>query len=136
MRSFRGSEPAVEIGGHLLAERNWFAASAGFQGVPDLSHATGSLTLARAFPSSLGTLTPRLVAARGPLATFPLPLSLGLFSKRGEAVLAWRASSWMAEGGARVDSWEAGTVPGRVQNAALTAIEPGRSAFAKGKLVA
>lgn len=124
--SFRGSEPAIELGAHLLAERNWFGGAVGFQGTPDLQHATGSLTLARAFPTDVLTVTPRVTGARAPLALFPLPLSLGVFTRRAEAALGLRASLWMAEAGARFDFWESATVQGRVQNPGLAAIGANR----------
>jgi hypothetical protein len=82
--------------------------------------------IARALPSGAGTFTPRVELARGPLADIPLPLSLALTSHRIEALLAWRTEGWIAEGGGRVDLWEAAQVPGRVQNPALEGIDANR----------
>jgi hypothetical protein len=119
---FEGSHAAVELGGHLMRGLWWYGAAVGFHGTPGLDGATGRLVLARAFPTSLGTVTPRLEAAREPLATSALPLSLALFSERVQAALGWRGSGWSGEGGVRLDRWESATVAGRVQNAALDTI--------------
>jgi len=96
IRAFDGREGAAEGGAHLLAGLWWFEGAAGFQGVADWHDAVGRFVLARAFPTSGGTFTPRLDVGRGPLALYPVPLSLGMFSDRAEAALAWRASRWSA----------------------------------------
>jgi hypothetical protein len=120
---FDGSEPAVELGGHvLLDEVLWLGLSLGLQGSADLDGVVGELVAGRAFATGWGTFTPRVELAREPLTRTALPLSLGLHDHRAEGVLAWRTTGWTAEGGVRGDFWEGDTVPGRVQNAALDTI--------------
>lgn len=136
VRPFRGGEPAVELGGHLLRGLWWVGAAAGFQGRPALRALAGELILARAFPTTgAGTFTPRLEVARAPLAAAALPLSLGLLSNRGQALLGWRTEGWLAEGGLRVDLWDAGTLPGRVRNGALDTVEANRITILHGYLL-
>jgi hypothetical protein len=132
---FDGGEPSVEVGGHVLRGLWWSGAAIGFQGQPDLHGLTGELVLARAFPTGAGTFTPRLEATRGPLAMAALPLSLGLLSNRGQALLGWRTDGWMAEGGLRVDFWEAMTLAGRVRNSALDTIPANRVTILHGYLL-
>lgn len=129
---FRGAEPAAELGGHLLRGLWWAGAAVGFQGTPDWTHATGQVVLARAFPLGLGAITPRLLVARAPVAMVPIPLSLGLMTSRGEAVVAWRSQTWTGELGGRVDLWDSVTVPGRVQNPAFDTVPVNRIASLHG----
>jgi hypothetical protein len=126
---FDGSEPAGEIGAHLLQGWWWLLGAVGFQGNIEASGATGKLIVARAIPAGTSTLTPRLEAAREPLALTALPLSLGLSKYRFDAVLAAGGDAWKAEGGARLELWEEGHLPGRTRNPALDAIAANRSAL-------
>jgi hypothetical protein len=135
VRPFAGGEPAIELGGHLLRGLWWTSAAVGLQGEPAWRAITGELVLARAFLTSAGTFTPRLEAARTPLALAALPLSLGLLGNRGQALLNWRTPGWVAEGGLRVDLWDAATVPGRVRNGALDRVEANRITILHGYLL-
>ena len=115
---FEGSEPALELGGHVLIDELWWlGASAGLQGSADLEGAVGELIFARALPTGTATVfTPRIELAREPLARTALPLSLGLTSYRLVSALALRTTGWTAEAAARADFWEHDTVPGRTRN--------------------
>ena len=132
---FDGKEAAVEAGAHVLAGLWWVEGSAGFQGEADRHDAVGGLVIARAIPAGESTFTPRLTVTRGPVSLAPVPLSLAMFSERAEAILAWRSDHWVAEGGYRVDVWEATSAPGRVQNDALDAIPQNRIQFLQGYLL-
>lgn len=127
---FDGAEPAAELGGHVLHGAWWLLGSIGFQGSVDADGATGKLVVARALLAGSSTLTPRLEIAREPLSLTALPLSLGLSKFRFDALLAWRAPSWTAEGGARVELWESALLPGRTENPALDHVEPNRNTIA------
>jgi hypothetical protein len=85
--------------------------------------------VANALTSGSSTFTPRLEVAREPLGLSALPLSLGLSKHRADAVLAWRAPGVTAEGGARIELWESGVLPGRVQNPEHDLIQANRTAL-------
>jgi hypothetical protein len=123
---FSGSEPAARAGTHLLLGLWWMSAEVGFQGSVDREGATGKLVVARALPTDTNTFTPRIEAAREPLALTPLPLSLALSKYRFDAILAWRASGITAEGGARLELWDSKTVTGRTENDAQDSIDANR----------
>jgi hypothetical protein len=133
--AFAGGEPAVQVGGHVLAGLWWFSAAAGFQGTADVQGATGEMMIARAIPIGSGALTPKLEVARGSVAQSALPLSLGMVSDRAQALAAVRGPGWMGEGGLRLERWEAADRPGRVQNPAMVTIEETRIAALHGYLL-
>lgn len=124
---FDGAEPAGEIGAHLLQGWWWLSAAVGFQGRAEASRATGKLVVARALQAGSSTITPRLEAAREPLALTALPLSLGLSKYRFDAALAAGGAAWKAEGGARMELWDEGHLPGRTRNPTLDVVAANRS---------
>jgi hypothetical protein len=123
---FSGSEPSTALGSHLLLGLWWLSAEVGLQGSIDRDSVMGKLVVARAIPTDSDTFTPRIELAREPLALSPLPLSLALSKYRFDALLAWRGSGWLGEGGARLELWQSRAAPSRTQNEAEDVIDANR----------